>query len=209
LNAPEALVCVVDDDSSVRRGLVRLLRAAGLRAQGFPSAEAFLARDPSPAVGCLVLDVRMPGLDGLALQERMAATANAIPIVFLSGHGDIPMSVRAIKRGAEDFLTKPVDDKVLLDAVRAGLRRNRAAALEAEALSALRRRLDALTPRERQVLGRVLVGDRNKQVAARLGIAEKTVKVHRSRIMEKLGVSTVAQLAHRCAQAGVVPEEFD
>ena len=192
------IVYVVDDDASVRTGLKRLLRAAGLTVEAFDSAEAFLARGQSDQVACLVLDVHMPGLDGLALQAELSARQASLPIVFLTGVGDIPMSVAAMKHGASDFLTKPVDETVLLEAIRHSLARQRTHLAE-------RARLMSLTPREGEVLRWVIGGALNKQIAAHLGIAEKTVKIHRGRVMEKLAVGSVAELVGLCQQAGVRP----
>lgn len=180
-------VFIIDDDDSLRRALERLLSAEGYAVEGFASAEAYLARDPHDGLGCLLLDVAMPGIDGLALQARLARDAEALPIVFLSGHADIPASVRAMKLGAVDFLTKPADDESLLAAIGAALGRH-AARLQGQA------RLAALSTREREVMGFVVEGLRNKEIAARLGITEKTVKVHRARVMEKTGARSLAEL---------------
>jgi FixJ family two-component response regulator len=194
---------VVDDDGAVRRSLVRLLRSAGLAVESFASAGELLARDLDDGVGCIVLDVRMPELDGMGLQERLADKGVDLPIVFLTGHGDIPMSVRAMKKGAFDFLTKPVDEDVLLSAVRQALLQHRVARAERLEIEALRARADALTPREQEVLRGVIAGALNKQIAALLGIAEKTVKIHRGRVMQKLGASTVAELIQICQRMGI------
>ena len=199
------IVYIVDDDASVRTGLGRLLRAAGFAVEAFDSAEAFLARGPYNQVACLVLDVHMPGLDGLALQAQLSARQASLPIVFLTGVGDIPMSVAAMKQGACDFLTKPVDETVLLEAIRQALTRQRAHLGDALAVNALRARLILLTPREGEVLRWVIGGALNKQIAAHLGIAEKTVKIHRGRVMEKLAVGSIAELVGLCHQAGVEP----
>jgi FixJ family two-component response regulator len=199
------IVYVVDDDASVRTGLGRLLRAAGFAVEAFDSAEAFLARGQYEQVACLVLDVHMPGLDGLALQAQLSARQASLPIVFLTGVGDIPMSVAAMKQGACDFLTKPVDETVLLDAIRQALARQRADIADGLAVNALRARLLLLTPREGEVLRWVIGGALNKQIAAQLGIAEKTVKIHRGRVMEKLAVGSIAELVSLCQQAGVRP----
>ena len=201
----EDVVYVVDDDSAVRKGLARLLRSAGLAVETFPSAAEFLARDRYQGVACILLDVRMPGVNGMELQADLAAQNNDLSIVFLSGHGDIPMSVAAMKKGALDFLTKPVDEDVLLDAVRQALRRHRASRSERQEAQAVRARLESLTPREQEVLRCVLPGALNKQIAAHLGIAEKTVKIHRGRVMKKLGLTTVAELIQACQRAGIGP----
>jgi FixJ family two-component response regulator len=198
-------VFVVDDDGAVRRSLARLLRSVGFEVESFASGADLLARDPYDGVGCIVLDVRMPKLDGMGLQARLTDKGVDLPIVFLTGHGDIPMSVRAMKKGAVDFLTKPVDEDDLLTAVRQALLQHRVARAERLEVEALRARADALTPREREVLRGVIAGALNKEVAAYLGIAEKTVKIHRGRVMQKLGASTVAELIQVCQRTGITP----
>ena len=198
-------VFVVDDDEAVRRSLTRLLRSVGLAVESFASAGKLLARDPYDGVGCIVLDVRMPEMDGMGLQARLADKGVDLPIVFLTGHGDIPMSVRAMKKGAFDFLTKPVDEDVLLPAVRQALLKHREARAERVAVEVLRARVETLTPREKEVVRWVIAGALNKQTAAELGIAEKTVKIHRGRVMQKLGVSTVAELIQVCQRMGITP----
>jgi FixJ family two-component response regulator len=203
LDAPT--VHLVDDDPQVARALARLLRGHGYRTAVYGSAEAFLAqRDPS-APGCLVLDVNLPGLDGLALQRRLAEGGPALPIVFLTGHGDIPMSVQAVKAGAVDFLTKPVTAEVLLGAVRAAVAQDAQARQAQAERAALRRRLDSLTPREREVLAGLAAGKLNKQIAADLGIVEPTVKFHRARIMERMQARTIAELMHLVARIEGAP----
>lgn len=197
------LVFVVDDDAAVRKGLARLLRSAGLDVETFASAADYASRPAYDGVGCIVLDVRMPGLDGLGLQTLLAERGFHLPIIFLTGHGDIAMSVQAMKRGAVDFLTKPVDESVLLAAIRQALARHRVQHREHIEAEALRTRFEALTPREREVLRCVVVGGRNKEIAAQLGIAEKTVKIHRGQVMKKLAVTTVAELIQRCRQVGI------
>jgi FixJ family two-component response regulator len=197
---PVANVFLVDDDAGVRTAMTRMLRAEGFTVFAFDSAEAFLARDDVHKEGCVVLDVTMPGLDGLALQQKLADSGLALPIVFVTGHGDIPRSVQAIKAGATDFLTKPVRADALIAAVRAGLAShaaNRAIRIE-HAL--LRRRLLLLTAREAEVLSALAAGKLNKQIAAELGIVEQTVKFHRARIMEKMEARTVAELMHMAAR---------
>lgn len=202
---PEASVYIVDDDPAVRKGLARLLRSANHTVETFASATAFLARDSYDGVGCIVLDVRMPGLDGMELQAELTARSIGLPIIFLTGHGDIPMSVQAMKQGAVDFLTKPVDEEVLLDAVHQALLRHRSLRSEHQEAGAVHARLRLLTPRELEVLRCVLAGARNKEIAAHLGIAEKTVKIHRGRVMKKLGLTTVTELVQACQRAGIQP----
>jgi FixJ family two-component response regulator len=203
LNIPDPIVRVVDDDDSVRTGMVRLLRAAGYEAVGYRSAGDFLLGDPSgEAPGCIVLDVRMPGPSGLELQEALAQRGVSLPIIFLTGHGDIPMSVRAMKAGAIDFLTKPISRKTLLDAVQTALARDAEQQLASARVLELRARYDTLTPREREVFSGVTAGKLNKQIAAELGTAERTIKAHRAQVMEKMRVTSVADLVHVAGQLG-------
>jgi FixJ family two-component response regulator len=196
---------VVDDEPAVRRALGRLLRAAGFAVEEYGSAEEFLHRPPFDGPGCMILDLRMPGLTGLDLQARLAGIAPDLPVVFLTGHGDVPASVEAMKGGAEDFLTKPVDEGVLLEAVGRGIERHRAALSRRRTTDRARERLGTLTPREMDVLRHVIAGALNKQIAAHLRISEKTVKVHRGRVMDKTGAGSVADLVRLCALAGVEP----
>ena len=196
-------VFVVDDDSAVRKSLSRLLRSAGIDALPFASPDEFLAHVPSDASGCLVLDVQMPGLDGLALQRELASRGSEIPIVFLTGHGDVPRSVQAMKHGASDFLTKPVEDGVLLRAVRLALDTDRQGRKARAEVADVRRRAKTLTSREREVLDGVVAGRLNKQIAGDLGISEKTVKVHRGRVMEKMGAASLADLVRLADRAGL------
>ena len=193
---------VVDDDSSVRKALSRLLQSAGLKVAVFASAEEFLRTSgANPSAGCLVLDVAMPGLNGMDLQQAMAQQASPLPIIFLTGRGDIPMSVRAMKRGAVDFLTKPADEEALIRAVQRAIERDRTARQERAAIAEVQARLLSLTPREREVLEGVIRGQLNKQIAADLGTVEKTIKVHRARVMEKMQAESVPELV-RLAQRG-------
>jgi FixJ family two-component response regulator len=196
-------IFLVDDDAAVRKSLSRVLRSEGLEVVEFDSAEAFLARTDKTETGCLVLDVTMPGLDGLELQRRLAEAGRRLPIVFLTGHGDIPMSVRAIKAGATDFLTKPVASEDLLSAVRAAIEQGTSERVVRAEISALEQRYATLTPREREVLVAVVKGRLNKQIAADLGIVEQTVKFHRARIMERMQANTAAELAHIAAKLGI------
>lgn len=199
-------VHLVEDDPQVAKALARLLREHGFRTDVHESAEQFLAQVDVTAPGCLVLDVNLPGLDGLALQRRLAEHGLSLPIIFLTGHGDIPMSVQAVKAGAVDFLTKPVRSEVLLAAVRAGLAQD-ARAREALAESAaLRQRHAGLTAREREVLAGLVAGKLNKQIAADMGIVEPTVKFHRARIMERMQAHTIAELMHLVARLELAPD---
>jgi FixJ family two-component response regulator len=193
VHAP-AHVHVIDDDLSVRTAIVRLVRAEGFAATGHPCAESFLEVSRPQEHGCIVLDFAMPGLDGLALQRRLAERGSHMPIIFLTGQADVPMCAQAMKQGAFDFLTKPVDDAVLLAAVSNALATDLLLGLACEERMATERLLATLTPREREVLTHVMAGRLNKQIAADLGTAEKTVKVHRARGMEKMHVRSVADL---------------
>jgi FixJ family two-component response regulator len=187
-------VYVVDDDEGVRRALARLLRAVGLRVETFPSAKDFLKHTLPDRPACLVLDVRLPGPSGLELQAALGEEQRALPIIFVTGHGNVPMSVSAMKSGALDFLQKPFNDHELLEAVQRALARSRQARAEKAERASVQRRFDALTPREREVLSLVVTGMLNKQIAARLGAAEKTIKVHRGRVMRKMAAESVAEL---------------
>lgn len=188
------VVFVVDDDPSVRSSLKFLLSSVGLQVESFESAETFLQRKAPDSPSCLVLDVRLRGLSGLDFQRELAAREIRIPIVFVTGHGDIPMSVRAMKDGAIEFLTKPYRDQDLLDAIRIALERDRTRREQEKDLTDLQQRFDSLTPREQEVISKVVSGMLNKQIAGELGTAENTVKVHRSRAMEKMNAQSVADL---------------
>lgn len=201
--APAPTVFIVDDDAPLLRALSRLLREHGWQVATFASAEDFLAQRDALVPGCLVLDVNLPGLDGLALQRRLAEQGPALPIVFLTGQGDIPMTVQAVKAGAVDFLTKPVAAEALLAAVRSGVEQDVLARAKLADGAALRQHLASLTMREREVLAGLIAGKLNKQIAADLGIVEQTVKFHRARIMERMQARTVAELMHLVASAGV------
>ena len=205
MNPTLPTVFIVDDEPAVLNSLSRLMRSARLAASTFSSPQEFLDRHDPQVPGCLILDMAMPGLDGLQLQQALIAKGSEIPIIFLTGRGDIPMSVRAMKRGAVDFLTKPVDDEDLLEAIRDAIEKDRVNRPAIAERNAIRQRLATLTPREREVLEHVLTGQLNKQIAGDLDIAEKTIKVHRGRVMEKMGVRSVAELVRLCQVAGIKP----
>lgn len=195
MTEPPPTVFVVDDDASVRKGLVRLLKSAGYRPEGCVSAEEFLDRwERDPAPGCVLLDIQMPGLDGLQLQQKLQSAAHGIPVIFITGHGDIPSSVAAMKAGAVDFFPKPINGDDLLKAVREAIQRDRIERADRAEGAAVARRFETLTPREREVMALVIQGLLNKQIASVLGASEKTVKIHRGRVMEKMKVRSVADL---------------
>ena len=209
MNDRGALVYVVDDDVSARKGLARLICSAGLTAKTFVSGEEFLAAARSKAPGCLILDVNLPGLNGLDLQQELAESDTEVPIIFLTGHGDIPMTVRAVKAGAANFLTKPVDDEELLNAVRQALERSRLALAHETEMRDLRGRYASLTPRERQVMTLVVSGLLNKQVGGELGISEKTVKAHRGQVMQKMNANSLPDLVKMAAKLHTVSESVE
>ena len=194
MSEPTEIVFVVEDDASVRRALGGLVRLAGLTVQTFPSAQEFLAFSRPDVPSCLVLDVQLPGLSGLDLQEELAKTDVQIPIIFLTGHGDIPMTVRAMKAGALEFLTKPFHNEDLLEAIRVAINRDRLARQERENMRTLYHRYNSLTPREQEVMKWVVAGLLNKQIAAELGISEIMIKVHRGQIMHKMQAESLADL---------------
>jgi FixJ family two-component response regulator len=196
------VIFVIDDDKSVRDSLQRLLASVGLAVEAFPSAQAFLSSPRPDSPGCLVLDVRLPGLSGLDLQRELARTDVPLPIIFLTGHGDIPMSVRAMKAGAIEFLTKPFREQDLLDAIRQAIERDRAARRERQELAELRRRYGTLTPREREVMAGIVAGLLNKQIAADFGTSEATVKEQRGQVMVKMQVGSLAELVRIASRIG-------
>jgi FixJ family two-component response regulator len=205
MSAPAPVVRVVDDDEAFRTAITRLLKAGGYDVQAYSSAGEFLLEEEDSRPGCVVLDLKMPGPDGLELQSAIARRANPLPIVFLTGHGDIAASVRAMKNGAEDFLTKPVKKEALFAAIESALVRDDRGRSEREEGDRIRRRFEALSPRERAVLEHVVAGRLNKQIASAIGTSERTVKAHRARVMRKMGASSVAELvrsADRLARAG-------
>jgi FixJ family two-component response regulator len=200
-------VLVIDDDPELRASIERLLRSTGLDTQLFASISDFFKSDPPDGPTCLVLDVRLPGQSGLDLQRELAGANRDLPIIFITGHGDIPMSVQAMKGGAIEFLMKPFRDQDLLDAIRVGLSRDRARRENEKALAALRQRFASLSPREREIMIQVARGRLSKQIAGDMGITETTVKVHRSRAMRKMNVRSLPELGRMVDKLKLVPEE--
>jgi FixJ family two-component response regulator len=200
-------VFVIDDDPSVLKSLGRLLKSLGFDTETFASAELFLARKHYDGVGCIVLDVQMPGLSGMDLQNELRRADYSMPVIFITGHGNIPMSVQAMKKGAVNFLAKPFDDEELLQAVREATEKDRRAKAERAEVHDALKLIEQLTPREQEVLRYVITGMLNKQIALKLDIAEKTVKVHRGRIMEKLCVESVADLVRLAEKAAIKPAD--
>ena len=198
-------VYLLDDEPSMLKALSRVLRAHGFYVMTFEKADDFFEHERSPGLACLVLDLAMPGLDGLEVQQRLAEMQDHIPIVFLTGHGDIPTSVRAIKAGADDFLSKPVKGQVLVNAVNSALNRAKIQQAEALEIASLRQRLEQLTPRQREVFQYVIAGKMNKIIAADLGTGEQNIKVHRRRVMRKMGVKSVAELVRTAERLGIKP----
>jgi len=200
-------VLVIDDDSEFRASVVRLLRTIGLETRQFSSVSDFLKADPIEGPACLVLDVRLPGQSGLELQRELTTANRQLPIIFMTAHADVPMSVQAMKGGAIEFLTKPFRDQDLLDAVEAGLARDRARRERDKVLGALRKRFDSLTSREREVMVQVAAGRLNKQIANDIGISESTVKVHRTHLMRKMKARSLPELSRMADMLKIVPEE--
>jgi FixJ family two-component response regulator len=209
MNAAAPTVFVIDDDPAVLKALARLLRSLDLNVATFASPQAFLEQFEPGLLGCLVLDVAMPNLNGLELQQELAARGNVLPIIFLTGHGDIPMSVQAMKQGAVDFLTKPVHDSDLIAAIHTAIEKDRLNRQTRLELAGIRERLATLTPREREVLDHVIAGKLNKQIAADLGTVEKTIKVHRAHLMAKLKLRSLADLVRLADRAGIKPLSRD
>jgi RNA polymerase sigma factor (sigma-70 family) len=206
MSGPESIVFVVDDDPSVRSAINRLIGSVGLQVELFESAQEFLASKLPNAPSCLILDIRLPGMSGLNLQRRLAKADIHIPIIFVTAHGDIPMTVRAMKAGAVEFLTKPFRDQDLLDAIDVALERDRTRRQQEAELAVLGERFESLSPREREVVEMVVSGMLNKQIAAQLGTAENTVKVHRSRAMEKMQANSLADLVKMIQRLQVFPQ---
>jgi len=207
MNSQMPTVFLIDDDPSVRRGLSRLIRVAGFNVQAFASAGDFLTSPHDEGPGCIVLDVKMPGLSGPDLQVEINKAEYTMPIIFISGHGNVPTTAQAMKEGALDFLTKPIDRDLLLKAIRAALNKDRASREAHAELQQIRAKLDKLTPREFEVMRFVVAGLLNKQIAYELGIAEDTVKIHRGRMMSKMDVVSVADLVRLTQKAGVEPAD--
>jgi FixJ family two-component response regulator len=197
------VVFVIDDDASVREAVADLLRSVGLKVESFGSTQEFLDSVRPNAPGCIVLDVRLPGPSGLEFQRTLGKSNIHLPVIFISGHGDIPMSVRAMKSGAVEFLTKPLPEQELLDAIQTGIERDRARRQEAKVVAELRERFESLTPRERELLALVITGRRNKQIAAQADMSEMTVKVHRSQIMRKMRAKSVVDLVRMADTLGI------
>ena len=205
MTAPNALVFLIDDDASVRKGVSRLLRSAGYKSESFESASDFLQREQHPGPACLIVDVRMPGINGMDLQETLIQRRREEQLIFITGHGDISMCAQAMKAGAADFLSKPFQGEELLQCVERALTGSGEQRRRAAEKNQIRQLLDLLTPREFEVMQLVITGMLNKQIAGALGRAEKTVKVHRGRVMEKLGVASVAELVQLVQRASLAP----
>ncbi len=204
MNTRDEIIYIVDDEAGMQKALTRLFRAEGFEVRAFSSAQEFIDAHRAGEIACLILDVAMPGLDGIALQHFLLASGVHVPIVFLTGRGDIPMSVRAIKAGAVDFLTKPVNDTELLRAVHTALALAKSHQAEHAELSALAKRYATLTPREREVMTHVVSGQLNKQIAADLGTGEQNIKIHRGHVMSKMGVVSIADLVRAAGRLTIV-----
>lgn len=200
-------IFIIDDDASVRKSLARLLRSYGFEVESFESAEHFLERELYEGVGCIILDIRMSGMSGMVLQEKLSHLNYVMPIIFITGHGDIPTSVQAMKKGAVDFLTKPFDDKDLLQAIQGAIEKSIKAKTDQRDAHHAVELVNLLTIREREILRHIIAGMLNKQIGFVLGISEKTIKVHRSHIMEKLKVTSVADLVRLSEKAGITPSD--
>jgi FixJ family two-component response regulator len=200
---PQSIVFVVDDDAAIRKALASLMRSVGLQVESFGSAQEFLQTNRPEVPSCLILDIRLPGISGLDFQRKLGEANTPIPIIFITGHGDIPMSVRAMKAGAVEFLTKPFRDQDLLDAVQLALERDRDRRQSEAEIATLRERYEWLTPREREVLPLVVSGLLNKQIAAEIGTSETTVKVHRGQLMRKMGADSLPELVRMAEKMGI------
>jgi FixJ family two-component response regulator len=207
LNHKDPKVFVVDDDDSIRKSLVRLIRSAGFQAETFSSADEFINQEAYEGLCCLILDVRMPGMSGLELQQKLNRMEVSLPIIFITGHGDVPMSVKAMKAGAIDFLPKPFNDQELLDIISRAFEKSKQIRKELLEISSIKKKINTLTPRQYEVFTLVVSGMLNKQIAYKLGISEKTVKVHRARVMEKMGVESLADLVRLAVRMGIPIQE--
>jgi len=203
----EPTIFIIDDDPSARRGLTRLVRAAGMNVESFSSARDFLESGKNDGPGCILLDARMPDMTGPELQSELVEAEYSLPIIFLSAHADVETTAEAMKQGAVDFLTKPVDRDDLLEAIRVSLAKDAENRAQKAELSSINERINSLTPREYEVMTYVITGMLNKQIAAELDISEETVKIHRGRVMQKLGVESVAELVRLCEKAGIEPNQ--
>ena len=198
-------VYIIDDDLSILRGLNRLMRAAGLYAELFTSAKGFLASDKYERPGCIILDLKMPNMTGVELQKELSKAEYCMPIIFLSGHADIPTAAQAMKEGAIDFLTKPVDKNDLLNAIHLSLEKDRENLIQKAESTLIHEKFKMLTPREHEAMTYVITGMLNKQIAGEMDISEETVKIHRGRVMQKLGIVSVAELVYLCNKVGIIP----
>ncbi len=203
MTTADVTVFVVDDDVSVRKSVARLIESMGLKVETFASAREYLKQDPCEGPACLVLDVRMPEMSGLDLQDELTSAGLSMPIIFITGHGNVPMSVKAVKAGAVDFIEKPFDDQTLLNAINEAIKRDRKSKLDQAEINEIQKRVDSLTKREKEVFALVVQGLLNKQIAFELGTSEKTVKVHRGRVMGKMQAESLADLVRTAERIGI------